>query len=49
MKRCCQLLVNACQKQVAKEITQVIKIVLRRPKYLFSGCVTQQPTVKQQR
>lgn len=44
INRCHQELTNPCHRHVTDEIKQVIKIVPRRPKYRFSGSVSQQAT-----
>ena len=48
MNRCHHVLVKPCQKQVMKEMKAEIKMVPRRPKYLFSGVESQQPITPQQ-
>ena len=47
MNRCHQVLVRPCQIHVMNEMKAEMKIVPRRPKYLFMGAETQQPIMPQ--
>jgi hypothetical protein len=49
MSRLYQLSAAAIQNEAAKEMKQEIKIVPRRPKYLLSGALVQQPIKHEQR
>lgn len=43
MKRCHHVFVTPCQMHVANEMKPAMKMVPRRPKYLFIGADNQQP------
>jgi hypothetical protein len=49
IKRCHQVFVRPCHKQAVAEVTQLKKMVPRRPRWWFRGTVSQQPISAQQR